>query len=61
MKNLYLNLKCSEEITSLKNQTGITNFGLTIGVNLGDNRPTLCLFYGKGKVDDEKVLCNTIL
>lgn len=51
----------SEQIASLKNQTGVTYFGLTIGMNAGDNRTTLCLIYGTGSTGETKFLNITIL
>ena len=51
----------SEQIKSLKNQTGITYFSLTIGTNTGDNRPVLCLIYGTGNLGETKFLSITIL
>jgi hypothetical protein len=51
----------SEQINSLKNKTGITYFGLTLGVNSNDNRPTLCLIYGTGSLGETKFLTITII
>lgn len=51
----------SERTSFLTNKTGITYFAFTIGVNANDDRPTLCLIYGKGKVGDTEILNITIM
>ncbi len=51
----------SEKSGDTKNVTGVTYFGLTIGINQGDTRPTMTLIYGKGKVGETHILSVTIL
>jgi hypothetical protein len=55
----------SEEINTANKQSDITYFGLAIGTNKNDFRPTLCLLYGKptngGEISRPQFLIMTIL
>ncbi len=44
-----------------KNKSGIVNFGLAIGVNKGDERPSMTLIYGREKLDEIKFISITIM
>jgi hypothetical protein len=51
----------SEITGSSKSQTGITYFGLSVGVNQGNTKPTLCLIHGQGTIGAVEFLTITIL